>query len=197
MDARVWTLDDVREAYRAHPARAFEITAGLDHESFNRRPDEHAWSVGECIDHLSVVAEQILPRLDEALTMTRTRGYFAKPGAELPRTSWFDRLVVSLMGSDHEGTIPFPVHAPDRYHPVTSDLDVPQVLNRFQNVCNAFSDQLDRGQGLDLARLRVPALAFPIVHVRLGAWYAAHAGHQYRHLVQAERTLERLGLVAS
>ena len=164
----MWTLEDVRTAYREHPVRAREIAQGLDHQAFSRRSAEDGWSVGECIDHLSVVAEQILPRLDAAIETTRERGFHAKPGAELPRTSWFDRLVVTLMGSDPHGGIPFPVHAPKHYHPA-EDLDPETVLARFDAVCARFFEQLERGRALDLSRLRVPALAFPVVHLVLAS----------------------------
>lgn len=181
-----WTLDEARRAFEEGARRARTIAAGLDREAFNRRATPDAWSVGECIDHLCVVGGHVLPRFAAALDDVRNEGHTAAPGAEMSRRSWLDRLVVRGMGPKSEREVRFKVRAPERFRP-SSGLDPDDVLERFDAVSREFVSQLDRARGLDLGRYLLPSLLFPLVRVRLGAWYTAHAAHHERHLLQAER----------
>ena len=52
------------------------LTEGITDEQFNWRPgDNNQWSIGECIDHPSVIGTLIMPKLDEGIEKAQSNGW--------------------------------------------------------------------------------------------------------------------------
>ncbi len=51
---------------------------------------------------------------------------------------------------------------------------------------------MEKADGVDLARIKITSAASRWLRLRLGQWFALLAGHQERHLAQAERVRERV-----
>jgi hypothetical protein len=61
----------------------------------------------------------------------------------------------------------------------------------FDRLQSEFIERLERANGLDLARIKVPSAAGGIgvfMRLSLGQWFALLANHQDRHIAQAWET---------
>lgn len=179
-------LERCREAYRWASEEAARLFADLDDERFNARPAEGKWSAAECLTHLVVSGEALLPPLDDAIRRGREHEILGRGPFRYGRLGeWFVRQV----GGD--GSPPprrFP--APRLYAPPRRRRPVGPALREFHDLQEALSDRLQLSSGLDLARLRVRSPVTPLLRLSLGQWFRLVAGHQRRHLGQARRALE-------
>jgi hypothetical protein len=185
--AEAWTLDDARRAFEDDRVRARALVEGLDRDSFNRCARANAWSVGQCLDHLVIVGRQLVPRIDGALERARTLGLVAEPGCEITKSSWLERAIVRSMGPKSEREARLPTRAPEKFRPCATPLEPGEVLGRFDAIQCELIALVESARGLDLSRVRARSVVIPVVSARIGAWIAALAAHQDRHLLQAAR----------
>jgi len=182
-------LESSREAYRRAAAEASSLLAGVGDDRFNARPAENKWSAAECLSHLVVSGEALLPLLDEAIRRGREREILGHGPFRYGRLGeWFVRQVG---GDGSSPSMRFP--APGLYAPPRRQHAVGPTLREFHDLQEALADRLQLSSGLDLARVRVRSPVTPLVRLGLGQWYRLVAGHQRRHLGQARRALDAVG----
>lgn len=172
-------------------ARVIALTADLNDESFNRRPPSCGWSTGEVIDHLCVLGELMLPRFDIGIAEARTRGWNSDGPFRYPYFSrWFIRAVGPLKPGKRGK-----MKAPKMYLP-RPDLNMPEVLARFDGLQTGLITRCERANGLDIARVSIASPVTRLIRVRLGAWIEAIAAHQLRHFEQIRDMRKAIGLAA-
>ena len=66
------------------------------------------------------------------------------------------------------------------------------IMPTFLHVQNMFQLQMQRADGLDLARVKVASPISRLLRMSLGAMFAQAAAHGRRHLEQARRVREKL-----
>jgi hypothetical protein len=81
--------------------------------------------------------------------------------------------------------------APKRFVPIHGQ-PITGVLPTFLHVQRQFGIQIERADGLDLRRVKVPTPISRLLKLSLGATIAQAAAHERRHLAQARRVRERL-----
>ena len=151
-------------------------------ESFNMQPDAGAWSAGQCLHHLIISGQQTHRKIAAAVEAAETSGPFHDGPF---RYGFISRLFVRSMQPDFALHIP----APKTYHPAGDPLDPEAVMADFSALQAALVAVTERANGLDLKRIRVPSPLTDWLKLSLGAWLAAVAGHQERHLKQAREAL--------
>ena len=184
-------LIDELEGYRSQFNSAREefrnLVEGLNDEQFNWRPAENAWSMAECIDHLVMIGTIMGRNIDEALEKAEARGLRSdgpfKYGAI---GNWFVRAV---SGSDEGRRRKF--KAPATYTP-TSNHTISRLDAAFNEVQDRFVERVERSNGVDLARVKMPSPISRFIRLSLGQWLALLAGHQERHLLQAKDVRDKL-----
>lgn len=179
-------LESCREAYRWASEEAARLFADVDEERFNARPAERKWSAAECMSHLVVSGEALLPPMDDAIRRGREREILGHGPFRYGRLGeWFVRRVG---GDGSPPPVRFP--APGLYAPPRRHHPVGPTLREFHDLQEALADRLQLSSGLDLARVRVRSPVTPLLRLGLGQWFRLVAGHQRRHLGQARRALE-------
>lgn len=178
-------LEACREAYRWAAGEAERLLAGVDDDRFNARPAEKKWSAAECLSHLVVSGEALLPLLDEGIRRGREREILGHGPFRYGRFGeWFVRQV-----SGDGAPPPVRLPAPRLYAPPRRRHPVGPTRREFHDLQEALSDRLQLASGLDLARVRVRSPVTPLLRLGLGQWFRLVAGHQRRHLGQARRAL--------
>jgi hypothetical protein len=159
------------------------LILGIDDKQFNWRPVEDQWSIAECIDHLIATGTLMNRNIDDGIERALARGLRSdgpfKYGAI---GNWFVRAVGP---SDEARKRKF--KAPKAYTP-TSNHTISRLKVAFNKLQDDFSDRIERANGLDLARVKVPSAAGGVaglLRLSLGQWFALLANHQDRHLAQA------------
>ncbi len=163
------------------------LTEGLTDEQFNWHPESGRWSIAECVDHLTTTGIKLLPGMDAAIERARNRG---KSASGPFRYGWFDNWFI-------RGTGPMPATGKGMKHPKQyaprADQPVERVLPAFLELQDQLIQRLHAANGLDLARIKISSPILRLLRISLGAWFAATAGHQERHLEQARRVREHPG----
>ena len=180
-------LEGYRSQFNSAREEFRNLVEGLNDEQFNWRPAENAWSMAECIDHLVMIGTIMGRNIDEALEKAEARGLKSdgpfKYGAI---GNWFVRAV---SGSDEGRRRKF--KAPATYTP-TSNHTISRLDAAFNEVQDRFVERVERSNGVDLARVKMPSPISRFIRLSLGQWLALLAGHQERHLLQAKDVRDKL-----
>ncbi len=186
-------LEARRREFEAAKAELRDLLTGLSDESYNRRTDERRWSVAECVDHLIVIGELLIPRMEAAVATARQKGWRAEGPFRYSRFSgWF----VRQMGDERlppRGRF----KTPRLYLPPRRARGVVQALRDFTELQDRFIAVVRSADGLDLARIKVASPVTRLLRISLGQWLHALSGHQRRHLWQAAQVKAELESEAS
>jgi len=165
---------------------AAALIEDLDDERLGWRPSPAAWSIAQCLDHLSAASRVYLAPMEEAAAAARRRGWQRRgpirPGAP---SRWFL----------HELEPPprRRMRAPRKIAPMApgaraSQAAVSEEFGRQQARVRAL---LTAVADLDLNRARFVNPFIPLVRFTLGTGFLVIAAHQRRHLWQAARLRQR------
>ena len=180
-------LEGYRSQFNSAREEFRNLVEGLNDEQFNWRPAENAWSMAECIDHLVMIGTIMGRNIDEALEKAEARGLRSdgpfKYGAI---GNWFVRAV---SGSDEGRRRKF--KAPATYTP-TSNHTISRLDAAFNEVQDRFVERVERSNGVDLARVKMPSPISRFIRLSLGQWLALLGGHQERHLLQAKDVRDKM-----
>lgn len=184
-------LNPELERYRADFEQAkadfHTLVEGLDDEQFNWRPGEEEWSAAECIDHLVAIGTLMLRKLDEAIDKAETNGWRSDGPFKYSRIgNWFVRAVGPR---DEHNRRKF--KAPAIYAP-TSNHSISRLEKAYCDLQDEFVARVERANGLDLARVKLPSPVTSLLKFSLGQWFALLAGHQKRHYHQAQAVKAKL-----
>ena len=180
-------LEGYRLQFEESRAEFPKLVAGLDDEQFNWRPQEDRWSMAECIDHLVVVGTMMMRRIDDALEKAEARGMKGDaPFKYGPLGNWFVR---SVSGGDAGRKRKF--KAPAIYTP-SSNHSISRLDAAFNKLQDTYVSRIERSNGLDLARVKLPSAVTRLIRLSLGQWFALLAGHQERHIMQAKEVREKI-----
>lgn len=172
-------LARLRDEFQAVAAEAAAFAATLSDAQIAWKPAPDAWSIGECLNHLTATAQACMPKLDAAISA----GIRASAYGEGPfRYGWTDRLIAQASGPSSRWYLRSPrafLPAPVRSRG--------EVLAAFHEVQDQLVDRLRRANGLHLVRVRVTSPVAPWRRFSLGAAFAVLAAHERRHLCQARR----------
>lgn len=176
-------LERYQNQFNSARAQFDQLIAGIDDAQFNWRPLDDHWSMAECIDHLVVLGTLMNRNIDDGIEKANAKGL----RSDGPFTygfvgNWF---VKAVGPSDEARKRKF--KAPTAYTP-TSNHSISRLKVEFNKLQDQFIDRLNRANGVDLARVKVPSAAGGVgflIRLSIGQWFALLANHQDRHLAQA------------
>jgi hypothetical protein len=177
-------LDRYRRQFQEIREQAKELTAGLKEDQFNWRPGAGQWSIEECMAHLVMVGNVQVRAVTEAVEDGRARNLTGSPPFHYGH---IDRFLIGLT----EPPVRQPLPSPRRFIPLHGQ-PVTAIVPSFQHIQDQFLVQIDRAEGLDLARVKVVTPISQWLKMSLGATFAQAAAHERRHLEQARRVREKL-----
>lgn len=177
-------LEQYRQQFEAVKAQTQEVTAGLNEEKFNWRPAPDQWSIEECLSHLTILGQFQVRAIEEAIDRGRANGI---TGTGPFRCGPIERWFIGSMEPPVRRKFP----APRRLQPLHGQ-PVTAIVPTFLHLQSQFLAQLDRAQGLDLARVKVVTMISRFLKFSLGATFALAAAHERRHLEQARRVRQQM-----
>jgi len=180
----VTELEQYRRQFEEVKEAAKEFTSGLTEAQFNWRPAPDQWSIEECLSHLTMVGQWEVTALERSIEEARSRGLTGKGPFQYGP---IDRYIVHMSGPPVRLQMP----APKRFVPLHGQ-PVTAILPTFLHVQSQFLLNLDRAEGLDLARVKVPTPISRFLRMSLGMSFAQAAAHERRHIEQARKVRQRL-----
>jgi hypothetical protein len=162
----------------AADARAIALAKGLTIAQLNWQPRPRAWSVGQCLEHLSISNEVYVEPMAESL------GVPPAGAVEEIRPGWFGRWFIRTY--IEPTTQKKRARAPTKIMPVAKEIDS-SILDRFIASNARVRDVITRARGHDVNRVRFRNPFVPVIRFTVGTGLQIIARHNHRHLLQAER----------
>ena len=177
-------LEAYREQFEQIAQEARSLISGLSEAEFNRRPGPGEWSVEECLSHLISVGAAQAEVMEQAIAAARTKGITGTGPFEYPA---LERIIIRESDAPVRHALP----APKRFQPIHGQ-PVTAVLPTFLHIQRQFTQMMQRADGLDLRRVRVPVPQTRLIKFSLGGTIEVVAAHERRHMAQARRALARI-----
>lgn len=155
------------------------LAQDLSPAQFNWRPDSRRWSIGQCLEHLTLTVRLYPGRIERMIEESRERqARGARPYREGLFTRWFVR---SMEPPPTIRTRTFGrVEPPPR-------LDRDNVLRAFDAAHGVLADLVRRADGVSLVHARTASPFLSIMYFTLNQTIALNLAHGRRHLWQARQ----------
>jgi hypothetical protein len=178
-------LGELDRQFAALKAEASELVAGLKGAQFNWRPRPRSWSIAECLLHLNIVGDRYVHVLETTLAEARALGLVGQGPFGY---GWLGRWILA----NAEPPPKRKFKAPRSFTP-PDDQPITAVLPTFLHLQGQLALRIEQANGLDLARVRVPAPGLGPVMLNLHITLAWIAAHERRHLWQARQVRNHAG----
>jgi hypothetical protein len=163
--------------------RAESAAKGLSLEQLNWRIGPDSWSVGQCLEHLHITNEVVLPALSSAL---EGRPRSAVHEITLSRFSrWFIRNYIAPNPGGARARAPKKIEPPKQV-----DAD---ILGAFLRSNQVAQELVARASAYDVNRIRYKNPFMPLLRFTVGTGLEIVVKHQSRHLLQAETVKQAPG----
>ncbi|RPH35406.1 DinB family protein [bacterium] len=175
-------LEDYQHQFERIKQDAEELIAGLNPYGFNWHPAPGSWSIAECLDHLIVAGNLLLPGIDEAIRNAQAKNLRDEgPFRYGVRGTLFIRA--------QEPPVKRRIRTSPQYVPSTARL-TEDVQREFRELQDRLIERVKAADGLNLSKMLIPSPAISWLRFNAAVWFAATAAHERRHLWQARRTKE-------
>ena len=177
------SLDRYAAAFEASRGRVHALADGLSDAAFNWKPSPRAWSIGECLVHLHVIAEAYEPYFTEAFAAAPPR-----PARPAPlRPGLLGSLFVTSVRPGSPRLPTFPSMKPPPTDGLRSHIGPADALAAFDADTDALVHAVEQARATDAGRVRVREPFLPQVRLPLVAFLDGLGQHALRHTAQAER----------
>lgn len=154
------------------------LSDGLSREQFNWKPDARRWSIGQCIQHLTLTLRLYPEAVERMIAEARSRAGTFRPYRE----GWLSRWVVSGM----EPPPSLRIRTMRRVEP-RPNLDRDTVVREFGVEATRLHDLILASDGVSLRHGRMRSPFAPILRFTLRQVLAMNLAHARRHLWQARQ----------
>jgi hypothetical protein len=177
-------LDRLRRELDEADARAAALAASCSADEWRTRPPGGGWSPSECLQHLVLSVDAMLPRIEEALKEglaqdLRSHGPFG-PG-----------LLGRLLLWSIEPPYRMRTRTAPSFIPPSARL-APEDLAELSRAHDGVRATIERARGIALNRLTMESPFDARVRYNIWTALAILPAHARRHLWQAEQTLVRI-----
>ena len=162
----------------AADARAIALAAGLTVAQLNWRSRPGTWSIGECLEHLSIANEVYVEPMAESL------GVAPAGSVDEIRPGWLGRWFIRTY--IEPATQKKRARAPRKIVPRAKEIDS-SILDRFIASNATVRDLITRARRHDINRVRFRSPFLPLLRFTVGTGLQVITRHNHRHLLQAER----------
>ena len=176
-------LEDHRRQILEIRDEAARLTEELNDEQARWQPSPERWSIADCLEHLNVAAEQILPVLTRTIEDAQKS---RDPEPSLPKSfrhGFMGNFLVRML----EPPPRWRLRAPRLYEPAAGDRSFEEIRVRFADLHDRLLEQVDASRGLHLARVKMASPFTRLLRLSLGQWFGFLAAHDRRHLWQARQ----------
>jgi beta-N-acetylhexosaminidase len=160
---------------------ARELLAGLTEEQVRWSPGPECWSVGDCLEHLTIVGSLVVTKIREAVDRGWKEGVI---GTGPYHYSWPGRMFIESLQPGSRIRV-----KTVRLYTPSQSLAKEELLKNFLEQQNGYRNAMTLANGLDLVRVKVASPANRWLRLSLGVWFAAMVAHEKRHLEQARRVI--------
>lgn len=171
-------LDAVIGDLQSAGQRLRMLHSTLTYDAWNCRPGASQWSPAECVAHLNLTSEALLPLLRSALEEAGDRPRAVSRYRRDP-VGWLIWKIVTPSGGLRTRTVP--AFMPSIECPLEA------LVTEFERLQSHLTSCVLAAEGLPIDRVKVVSPFDTRVRCNLYAALTLVPRHQHRHLLQAER----------
>jgi hypothetical protein len=172
-------LEAIAADVEAATTRLHALEGRLSDEAWRRRPAAESWSPAECVAHLNLTTQAMLPRFRAALDEARRLG--RSTGGRYRRDLFGWLIARSLKPGNRLKTKTVAAFVPAGSQPA------PELIADFDRLHRDLLALIREADGLPLDRVKMTSPFNERVKYNLYSALAINAVHDHRHLLQAER----------
>lgn len=170
-------------------ADARALTNGLSDEQINWRRAPDAWSIAECLMHLTETSAVYAPAFERVIGRARERG---RTGTGPFTMNWTGHWFAGLLEPPPKRRF----KAPRAFRPRHRTRPAGAVVRDHAEANRTIQNLVRSADGLHLGRIRMASPLTPLLRFNLDAAFRIHAAHERRHLWQARQVREAEGFPA-
>ena len=174
------TISEIYEANDKIRANLKALVADLPDDAASALADGEKWTVGEFVEHISIVDEGIMRISAKLLNESKENGKAANGAAKLS-----EEFVEKLSGARDEK-----FEAPERVRP-TGTKSIAESLAKMDETRQKLEELKPLFETVDCSDLKFPHPAFGPLTAH--DWLALLGGHETRHIRQIENVLAKIG----
>ena len=159
--------------------RAEQAVKGLSSEQLNWRPRPDAWSVGQCLKHLTITNEIYLPAISNALEGRQSSAVHEITLSRFSR--WFIRNYIAPNPGGARARAPRKIQPAKQVGPA--------ILEAFLRSNQTVRELVERASAYNVNLIRFQNPFIPLLRFTVGTGLEIVTQHQSRHLLQAEAVL--------
>ncbi len=176
-------LERALEQFEENEKR-YEQIISENRARLNERPAKGGWSMAECIDHVNVIARELVGPLKETIHQAKSAG---KMSDRAHRPGFLGKYMTRSM----EPPAKKRMKTQTLYEP-SSNIDPNTLLEQYKDVHNTFKQLIRECEGVDISKVKMKSPALKILKLNLGDWFFFTASHERRHAWQAEQVAKGL-----
>ncbi len=147
-------------------------------------PAPGAWSVAQILEHLNSYGRYYLPALERALQQKSASTEWYTPG-------WLGNYFTNLISPTTEGQVKSKMKSPKEHAPAPH-IDINPVVETFIAQQHILLGLLEKAKSKNIGTIRVPISISKMIRLKAGDTFRFLVGHEQRHFLQIERTLQTL-----
>ena len=169
--------------------RVHRLHRSLSFHAWSARPASDRWSAAECIAHLNLTSEALLPLVRRALQQARDRQESKPSHYRRDARGWLAwKIIAPESGVKIKTTAPF---VP------SGALSADSLLSEFTRLQGEVISCIRDADGLPLERVKVRSPFHGRMAYNVYAAFTLVPRHQHRHLDQAERAAQTYAPLAT
>jgi hypothetical protein len=172
-------LRAVEQEFETALVRLHQLRAGVPAEIWKRRPAPERWSPGECVAHLNLTSETMIPLVRAGIDAARRRGGAASARYRRDIMGWL--LWKGLGPGKGFNTKTIPAWVP------TSDRPPDELVAEFERWQTQQIALVREADGLPIHAVKITSPVDARARYNLFSALSIMARHQHRHLWQAEQ----------
>jgi hypothetical protein len=172
-------LEAIVADFTSARTRLHGLSRRLTPDAWPRRPSPHQWSPAECVAHLNLTAEAMLPRIRAGLEPAR------RVAAAAPGRYRRDVMGWLIWKSQTPGSL-VKVKTQPAFVP-SGDRPASEIIASFDRLHTELIDVTRQCDGLPIDRVKIASPFNEKARYNIYAALTITATHDHRHLLQAER----------
>ena len=155
------------------------VISTLTLEQWIWSPDTQTWNIALILDHLNILSNLMLPKIDDAIGKLRADNLRSDGPFHY---NLMERLFIRILSPDP----PFKVPVPPLYVPKIHADPATEIGPNFLENQRRFLRGLEDGNGLDWKKIKISSSAFGWMKLTLGGWLEANVAHEQYHWLQVK-----------
>jgi hypothetical protein len=155
--------------------------SGLSETQINWKPSEEKWSIGECIDHLTVTHKSYNSKIKQLKPLNKD----STKGSVQFKHTFSGRIILKYVDPNSTTrTKTFKVFEPSTRNIKTN------IIKSFCEEVEALISFAEQLQGIDLTKLKISSPVSKLLRMNIGDVLLINLYHDKRHLNQAEKIVK-------